>query len=183
MTESLIIYIFLGVIAVFVILSFAIGLDKMIRVILWNYILWWVCFAASASIKLAIETSQNESLVNFLTNTQSFIILILYVLLLLIIYHKSRINIDIPSDQIMQKSMYLFFVPLTVLSMCLTLEIIFLGTNILSQEFLLSTVNEFTNNIYLKQFIVNTPYWILIHAFATIIVTSEIKTKINTDVV
>lgn len=183
MTESLITYIFVGIIAIFVILSFAIGLEKMIRVILWNYILGWICFAASASMKLAIETSQNESLVNFLTNGQSFIILVLYALLLFVIYHKSKINIDIPTDQIMQKSLYLFFVPLTVLSMCLTLEIILLGTDILSQDFLLWALEGFTNNIYLTQFIVNTPYWILIHAVATIIVTSEMKTKINTDIV
>jgi hypothetical protein len=183
MTESLITYIFLGVIAIFVILSFAIGLEKMIRIILGNYILWLVCFATSASIKLAIETSTNETFVKILTNWESFIILFVYLLLLFLIYHKSKINIDIPNDQIMQKSMYLFFVPLTVLSMCLTLEIILLGTNILSQEFLLWAVEGVTNNIYLTQFIVNTPYWILIHAVATILMTSGIRTKINTDVV
>lgn len=182
MTETLITYLFIWVIAVFVVLSFAIGLEKMIKVILWNYVLWWICFAASASIDLAIGSIGNTWFANFLSNGQSTIILILYALLLFLIYHKSKITIDIPTDQIMQKSLYLFFVPLTVLSMCLTLEIILLGTNVLSQSSLLNVVAWFTNNIYLQQFIVNTPYWVLMHGIATIIITSELKTRIKTDV-
>ena len=92
------------------------------------------------------------------------------------------ITIDIPSDKIMQKSLYIFFVPLTVLSMCLTLEIILLGTSVLNPRFLTGIVQWFTDNIYLQQFIMNTPNWMLIHAIATIVVTSEFKTKIVTDI-
>jgi len=182
MTQSLITYLFVWIIAVFVVLSFAIGLEKMIRVILWNYILWGICFAASASIDLAISSTESVGVANFLSNGQSTIVLILYALLLFVIYHKSKINIDIPTDQIMQKSLYLFFVPLTVLSMCLTLEIILLGTNILSQSSLLWVAEWFTKNIHLQQFIINTPYWVLIHGLATIIVTSWFKTRIKTDI-
>jgi len=182
MTQSLITYIFVWVIALFVVLSFAIGLEKMIKIILWNYILWGICFAASASIDLAINSLQNEWFANFLSSGKSIIVLILYALLLFLIYHKSKITIDIPWDQIMQKSLYLLFVPLTVLSMALTLEIILLWTNILNQESLSLVVSGFTNNIYLQEFIINTPYWILIHGLATILITSEFKTKIKTDV-
>jgi hypothetical protein len=102
--------------------------------------------------------------------------------LLFLIYRKSKISIDIPSDQIMQKSLYLFFVPLTVLSMCLTLEIILLGTNILTYKSLVSVAAWFSTNIYLQQFIVNTPYWVLIHGLATIFITSEFKTKFKSDI-
>jgi len=182
MTEGLIVYIFVWVIAVFVILSFAIGLEKMIKIILWNYILWGICFAASASIDLAISSLQNEWFANFLSSGKATIVLILYALLLFLIYHKSKITIDIPWDQIMQKSLYLIFVPLTVLSMLLTLEIILLWTSLLSQQSLSNLVNEFTNNFYLQEFIINTPYWIFIHGLATIFITSEFKTKIKTDV-
>lgn len=182
MTQGFITYIFVGVIAVFVILSFAIGLEKMIKIILWNYILWGICFAASASIDLAISSSTNEWFANFLSNGKATIILILYALLLFLIYHKSKITIEIPWDQIMQKSLYLIFVPLTVLSMALTLMIILLGTSLLSQESLTLAVTEFTNNVYLQEFIINTPYWILIHGLATILITSEFKTRIRTDI-
>jgi hypothetical protein len=182
MTQELITYIFIWAIAIFVILAFAIGLDKMIKIILWNYVLWGICFAASASIDLVINTSTSAWFVWFMTSGKSFMVFILYILLLALIYHKSKISIDIPTDKIMQKSLYLFFVPMTVLSMCLTVEIILLGTNILSYNALLWTVEWFTNNIYLQQFIINTPYWVLLHGLATIIITSELKTKIKTDI-
>lgn len=182
MTQNLITYIFVGVISIFVILSFAIWLEKMIKIILWNYILWGICFALSASIDLAINTSSNDWFINFMTSGKSFIILIIYTLLLALIYYKSKITIEIPSDQIMQKSLYLFFVPMTVLSMWLTMEIILLGTNLLSQGSLIWVVEWVTNNIYLQQFIINTPYWVLIHGIVTIVITSEMKTRIRTDV-
>jgi len=154
----------------------------MVRIILWNYILWGICFAASASIDLAINSAQNVWFANFLSSGKATIVLILYALLLFLIFHKSKITIDMPWDQIMQKSLYLIFVPLTVLSMCLTLEIILLGTNLLSQTSLLWVVEWFTKNIYLQEFIINTPYWILIHGLATVVITSEFKTRIRTDI-
>lgn len=55
MTENLITYgiiIFVSILAIF---SFTIGIDKMIRIILGNYILMSICLAASQSIKLAAE--------------------------------------------------------------------------------------------------------------------------------
>lgn len=182
MTQTLITYLFVWIAAIFVVLSFAIGLEKMIKVILGNYVLSGVCFAASVSIDLAINSLQNTGFTKLLTDWKSTIVLVLYAVLLFLIYRKSKISIDIPSDQIMQKSLYLFFVPLTVLSMCLTLEIILLGTNILTYKSLVSVAAWFSTNIYLQQFIVNTPYWVLIHGLATIFITSEFKTKFKSDI-
>jgi hypothetical protein len=49
-------------------LSFAIGLEKMIKVILGNYVLSGVCFAASVSIDLAINSLQNTGFTKLLTD-------------------------------------------------------------------------------------------------------------------
>lgn len=163
-------------------LSFAIGLEKMTRIILGNYVLWSICFAASASIDLVVSGFENTWFIKLLSDSKSIIVLILYALLLFLIYRKSKITIGVPSDQIMQKSLYLLFVPLTVVSMCLTLEIILLGTNLLNYESLVGVAAWFSKNIYLQQFIVNTPYWILIHGLATIFITSEFKNKFNSDI-
>jgi hypothetical protein len=182
MTQTLITYLFVWVVAIFVVLSFAIGLEKMIKIILGNYVLWGICFAASASLDLAINSLQNTWFIKLLSDWKSTIILILYALLLFLIYHKSKISINIPSDQIMQKSLYLFFVPLTVLSICLTLEIILLGTNILTYKSLVNIADWFSKNIYLQRFIINTPYWVLIHGLATIFITSEFKTRFKSDI-
>ncbi len=181
MTQELTTYIFVWTLAIFAILSFAIWLEKMIKIILWNYILWWICFALSISIDLAVNSSTSESFINFMTNWKTFIVLLAYVLLLFLVYYKSNITVEIPRDQIMQKSLYLFFVPLTVLSMCLTLEILLLWTSMLNQKTFTLMVWEITKNIYLQEFIINTPYWVLIHGISTIIITSGFKTTINTD--
>jgi hypothetical protein len=50
---------------------------------------------------------------------------------LFLIYRASKIKIDFSGDQIMQKSLYLLFVPMAALSVVLTFEIIFFGIEIL----------------------------------------------------
>ncbi len=181
MTDSIILYILVWVLSLLVILSFAIGLEKMIKVIIWNYILWLVALAFSMSIDIAIGTVNGEGFMNFLTNAKSTIVFIVYAMLLFLLYHKSKINIDIPGDQILQKSMYIFLVPLTVISMILTLEIVFLGTDVFNYNDLVYNIDFFANNEYFQLFVEYTPYWILLHWLATIVTVSEFKTKIRSD--
>lgn len=182
MTQTLITYLFVGVMAILTVIFFVIGLDKMFKIIIWNYILWTISFSALLSIDMLIKNMQESWFTKFLVEWKSVIIIILYALLLFLIYRKSKINIYISSDQIMQKSLYLLFVPFTVLSMCLTLEIILLGTNILSYESLLNIAQEFSKNIYLQQFIVNTPYLVLLHGLITVLITSEFKMRFKSDI-
>gem|GEM_PF-1895550 len=140
MTENLITYgivILVGILAIF---SFSIGIDKMIRIILGNYILTSICLAASQSINLAVETMKKtpdltfmgfgyDKVANFLNNGSMTIILIMYVILLVIVYRTSKIRIVLPADEALKKMLQLIFVPLTVISMVLTLQIVLLGMN------------------------------------------------------
>jgi hypothetical protein len=134
MTENLITYSIVVVIGILAIFSFTIGIDKMIRVILGNYILTSICLAASQSIALWTKTMRNTpelttfgfnniKFANFLDNGSMTIILILYVILLVIIYRTSKIRIVLPSDEAIKKMLQLIFVPLTILSVVLTLQI------------------------------------------------------------
>ena len=134
MTENLITYaivILVGILAVF---SFTIGIDKMIRIILGNYILSSICLAASQSINLAVQYMKTtpeltlmgfsyDKVANFLSNGSMTIILILYIILLVIVYRTSKIRIVLPGDEALKKMLQLIFVPLTVISMVLTLQI------------------------------------------------------------
>ncbi|MEI7558239.1 MAG: hypothetical protein WCJ45_05535 [bacterium] len=52
MTENLITYAIVVIIGILAIFSFSIGIDKMIRIILGNYILTSICLAAGQSITL-----------------------------------------------------------------------------------------------------------------------------------
>jgi hypothetical protein len=193
MTEDIIIYIIIVVIWGLAVLSMTIWLEKMIKIILWNYILSSICLAASQSINLLINYLnsnpwliffgiKNDWLASFLYNGQTTIIMIIYLLLLWTIYKKSKISVNIPQDEILKKSLYLFFVPLTVISLVLTIQIAIMWIWVFNTETWIGIWNIMINNIYLQTFIKNTPIWILLHWLATILITSEIKIKIKTDI-
>lgn len=78
-------------------------------------------------------------------------------------YHKSKIRISFPTDEILKKTFSLFLVPLTVISIILTLEIVILGMNSLNPTNLELLAREFTNNMYIIRFVVFTPLWLFIH--------------------
>jgi len=140
MTENLITYGIVVLVGILAIFSFTIGIEKMIRIILGNYILSSICLAASQSIQLAVQYMNKTpdlkfmgfgyaKVADFLSNGSMTIILILYVILLVIIYRTSKIKISLPSDEAIKKMLQLIFVPLTIISMILTLQIAILGMN------------------------------------------------------
>lgn len=191
MTEQAIIYVVVGVIWLLVVLSFAIGIEKMIKVILWNYILGSICLAASQSIDFLVNFLSkdptlkfagltHESLWNFFADGKTVIVLVLYVLLLVLIYRTSRIHIRIPQDNAIQNWLFILFVPLTVLSMILTLQIVVLGISVIDIQQLQTMATELTINPGIYTFITMTPVWLLLHGIATILVTSEMKVKLKT---
>ncbi len=193
MTENLITYgivILVGILAIF---SFTIGIDKMIRIILGNYILTSICLAASQSINLAVETMKKtpdltfmgfgyDKVANFLNNGSMTIILIMYVILLVIVYRTSKIRIVLPTDEALKKMLQLIFVPLTVISMVLTLQIVLLGMNGINITAIWSIATAVANNPYMFQFVSLTPVRILIHGIITIFITSEFKVSVKTDI-
>ncbi len=192
MTENLITYgivILVGILAIF---SFSIGIDKMIRIILGNYILSSICLAASQSINLAVQSMSKtpeltfmgfsyDKVANFLNSGSMTIILILYVILLVIIYRTSKIRIVLPADEALKKMLQLIFVPLTVISMVLTLQIVILWMNRINITWISSIATAVTNNPYMFKFVSLTPVRILLHGIITIFVTSEFKVSVKTD--
>lgn len=192
MTENLITYGIIVVIWILAILAFAIGIDKMIRVILGNYILASICMAASQSIELAarylratpelkIIGMSYEKAADFLSNGNMTIVLILYILLLIIVFRTSKIRIVLPSDDALRKMLQMIFVPLTVISIVLTLQIVLLGMNGININAISKVTAAITANPYLFKFINLTPVRILLHGIITILITSEFKVRVQTD--
>ena len=193
MTEDIIIYIIVIIIWTVAAISFAIWLEKMIKIILWNYILSSICLAWSQSLNILINYLdanpwlrffgfKNEIFANFLNNWQTTIIMVIYLLLLRAIYKTSRITIDIPEDEIIKKSLYILFVPLTVISFILTIQIAIMWVGIFWQLNNMWIWDIIINNVYLQIFIKNTPIRIFLHWIATILITSELKVNIKTDI-
>ena len=192
MTESLITYGIVVILAILVIFSFMIGINKMIKIILGNYILSSICLAASQSITLAIQyLNQNPSLQtlgianekfsNFLENGSMIIVFVVYITLLVIMYRTSKIRIKLPNDEALKKMLQLIFVPLTIVSMILTLQIVLLGINWTNITSITKIAEIVTNNPYMFKFMSLTPVRILLHGLITIIITSELKVKVETD--
>ena len=110
----------------------------MIKILLGNYILSSICLAASQSIQLAITTLNKTpdlklmgiaypKVASFLQNGSMTIILILYIILLVVVYKTSKIKISLPDDEAIKKMLQILFIPLTVISMVLSLQIAILG--------------------------------------------------------
>ncbi len=192
MTENLITYgigIFVSILAIF---SFTIGIEKMIKIILGNYILSSICLAASQSISLAVQMMEKtpelkfigfsyDKVAKFLDNGSTTIILILYIVLLFIVYRTSKIRITLPGDEAIKKMLQIIFVPLTVISMVLTLQIVILGMNGINIESISSIATAVANNPYIFQFVSLTPVRMLLHGILTILITSEFKVSVQTD--
>jgi hypothetical protein len=160
MTENLITYAIVILVGVLVIFSFTIGIEKMIKIILGNYILSSICLAASQSMNLAVEAMKKtpelslmgfsyEKIANFLNNGNMTIVLILYIILLLVIFRTSKIKITLPDDEAIKKMLLIIFVPLTVISMILTLQIAILGINGISISALSSVAQMVSSNPYM----------------------------------
>jgi len=193
MTESFITYILVWTIWILAIFSFVIGIEKMIKIILGNYILSSICLAATQSIQILVDyLYQNsnfkfmwfsyQTLWSFFTNAQMTIILILYAILLVIIFQKSKITIRLPMDEVTKKTLYIILVPLTVISVILTLQVAIMWLSVLSLAKLQNVASNLTTNIYLYKFFTLTPIWILLHWIATIVITSELKISVKTDI-
>lgn len=192
MTENFITYGIVVLVGILVIFSFTIGIEKMIRIILGNYILSSICLAASQSIALAVDAMKKtpelsfmgfsyDKVANFLENGNMTIVLIMYILLLFVIFRTSKIRIELPEDEAIKKMLHLIFVPLTVISMVLTLQIAILGINGISVTTLSSIANTVANNPYMFQFVSLTPVWIFLHGILTILITSKFKIRVQTD--
>ncbi len=192
MTENLITYGIITLIGILAIFSFMIGIDKMIRIILGNYILSSICLAASQSLKLASERMKknpdleilsiaNDKIANFLDNGSMTIIMILYVILLVIVYRTSKIRITLPNDEALKKMLQLIFVPLAIISMVLTLQIVLLGMNGITINTVGKIATTVANNPYMFKFVSLTPVRILLHGLITIFITSEFKVHVETD--
>ena len=191
MTENVIMYVIVGIIWLLAVFSFVIGLEKMVKIILGNYILSTICIAASQSIGLLVDFLNKtpdlkfagfsyNSLATFFADGKTTIVLIIYVILLVVVYKNSSIKISVPTDQWTQKLLFIFLVPLTVISMILALQIVIMWVNVINVDQIQAIAWSFSNNVAIYKFIALTPVWLLLHGLATILITSEMKVGIKT---
>lgn len=193
MTENLILYIIIWIIWILIVFSIVAGIEKMIKIILGNYILGWICLAASQSIELFVNFlnaapeskliwMSYKSLWVFCSDAKMTLVLILYAVLLVVIYKTSKIQINLPEDPMVTKGLYVLFVPLTVLSMILTLQIAIMWINVFSMGQLQIVWTWLANYPSILTFLTMMPVWIFLHGVATVLITSELKIGLRTGI-
>ena len=177
----------LWIIWVLLIFAYAVGIDKMIKIIVWNYLLWTICLSLWLSIDLLVKYSKllNDvaspigltywSMWNFLFASKATVIVITYLILLIIVFSKSKLNIELPNDENAKIWLKILLIPITVFSVILTLQIAILGATSSSITDTQQLSSLIWSNIYIARFIEYTPFWMLIHWIITIALTSEIN--------
>lgn len=193
MTESFLIYISITIITLLVVFGFVIWLEKIIKLLLGNYLLLLLILAANQSLYLLIDFLQKtptfvfagfsyQSLAQFFSNGKMTILFLLYLLFFFLIYYKSKIRIVLPSDDIVQKILHIALVPLTVTWIISSLLIVFFWTNLFNPNDLSQINSILPQSAIIWKMLYFMPVFLLVHALFTILLTSEIKFQIKTGV-
>ena len=182
MTDKLYIYCIIWVIAILCVFAFALKLEKMVQIIVWNYILWVLFFSLWVCFDLAVKANPGWSIQSFFVDAKIWILLLLYWLFFFFfVYRRSKIRIDFSWDPLIYKPLYLAFVPLTVISMAVTIWIITLWLNAFSISVLWS-ISDFTQNEYLQKIILNFPYIVCWYSFISLLAITDLKVKFKVSV-
>lgn len=192
MNDMALLYILWSILVVFIVLLVVIWLENIIKIVLGNYILGTMCFAASEGIKsLVVHLNSlvdvsfawiaTDTWAAFFANGHATIILLMYILLLIVLYKKSTISIRLPHDMAIQKSLYIVLIPLALTSLIITLYLIFWWAGIVSPDIVSNRFSQWWVGALIAQLLYLTPLWICIHGLATILITSEMSVRVETD--
>lgn len=176
-------YFVIGAIGVLCVFSFAIWLEKMLRIILGNYLLTALCLALWPTLDRLLwwagtQDATLQSSLWFLFTNKTITILIIYFLMLILIFAKSRINVWVHFSGIKKIIFFVLAVPMTILSTLFTLEIAILGVVVFDVPALTQVVSQMPIPYAYQNFLINTPIFISVHALVTILLLSDLHLKL-----
>lgn len=176
-------YFLLGIVWVICIFAIAIWVDKMAKVIVWNYILWIICMAVNNVISLwsnQINLLQASNpwanyaqLQWFLLNGKTGIILVIYLFLLIILLNKTKIHVDVASIPLPKFGLVTVMVVMTVISILLTIAIAVRGIQIIDYTQVINIAKYFIWYPILYNLILYIPLILLLHWLGTLYLVSE----------
>lgn len=163
-------------------------IDKMAKVIIWNYLVWITCFAfwnliqqwvnllmaSPDSVFIWISYAKYAS---FLSAWQLTFILLLFAWLIRLIYACWRIQVSFSTHSSTEKLYFIILVPITVLSFII-------GPYIALKANWINVIWNIENTLYgnflfLRSFINHIPFWMFINWIVFIIISSQINFKIS----
>lgn len=178
MTDTIILYLVVWVAMILAVLAIAIKLEKMVRVIVWNYILWFLCFFTVVSLyTLWNNIGWDAWFGKFLIESRYFVAFLLYMLWRFFAYHNFSVKIKWHWDLVMENISYLLYVPLTVIGTILTVMVIIVWPMVRSWSTLATAAADITNNLYLQQAIIYLPELFVAYTIVTFLAFCDFKLK------
>ncbi|MFA7284764.1 MAG: hypothetical protein WC004_02995 [Candidatus Absconditabacterales bacterium] len=176
-------YFLLGIVGVICIFAVAIGIDKMAKVVVGNYILGVICLAVNNVISLAINyintmqinnpNASYSQLQTFLVTGKTGIILVFYLILLIILLTKTKIHVETSHMPLPKSGIMAVMVIMTVVSVLLTIAIAVRGIQIIDYAQVVNIAKYFLQYPLLYNLIQYIPLVLLIHGLATLYLISE----------
>lgn len=178
MTDTIILYIAVWVLMVLVVLAIAIKLERMVRVIVWNYVLWLLCFFVVVSLyTLGNNIWWDVWFGKFLIESRYFVAFLLYIVWRFFAYHNFSVKIKSSSDIVIEKISYLVYVPLTVIGTILTIVFIIVWPMVRAWSTLSEVAVQVTNSTNLQIAINYLPELFVLYTLVTFLSFCEFKWK------
>lgn len=173
-------YFVLWAIGILCVFSLAIGVEKMMKIMFGNYLLSILCLALWPTLDVimwwsSVQMPDVQKSLHFLFTNKTITILVIYLLMLILIFVKSRLHVWFYLGGAQKIFVTILCIPMTIISILLTLEIAILGVqafDVLALQSLASTMP--ISQIY-KDFIINTPIIVAVHTFVTILMLSDLS--------
>lgn len=171
-------------------LGIILGLEKMIRIIMGNYliasiILWLSNLIDLVSGRLLIWATTwrwvdgiQQSVASLLSAGKPTLLLTVYFILLIFITTKSHLGIGKVKHELFRWVFFIIFLPCTVISMMLTMALAIYGNQIMDLEKLAILAKQFESLPWVYDFIMLTPLWIVLPGVVTFAIAAFVlRTK------
>lgn len=171
-------------------LGIILGLEKMIRIIMGNYLIASIILGLSNLIDLVsghlligattgrrVDDIQ-QSVASVLSAGKPTLLLTVYFILLIFITTKSHLGIGKVKHELFRWVFFVIFLPCTVISMMLTMALAIYGNQIMDLEKLALLAKQFEMYPWLYNFIMLTPLWIVLPGLVTFAIAAFVlRTK------
>lgn len=164
-------YFIVGLVIILIIFSIALWPTKILRIIIWNYIIsflviWLYLFMEMISYglnnwTLNVGAVPEQSVQNIMINEKQTIGLFFYLILLVIFVNKSRVEGWSYEDRGLYNWLLIFW-PLTAISIMTTLIVVILWTDVMSYKEVVTFSKQFSQGSLITKFIQNLPLWIIL---------------------
>jgi hypothetical protein len=152
----------------------------MMRIILGNYMLTVLCLAIGPTINrftvwFGGQLPEAQQTVDMLFTNKTIVTLVVYILMLILIFVKSRLHIGFRLNSTTKILMTILCIPMTIVSIIVTLTVAVLGLQTFDPGALQTLLANAPLYGWLRTIVLNTPVIVFFHAVITVFMSSDLK--------